>query len=70
MFEWIPTIETKRLILRERTPEIVKIVFEDYDTNAQMIFFNFQSEEELEVEKKSLKKDTVHGTSLSKHGIL
>lgn len=56
MFEWIPTIETKRLILRERTPEIVKSVFEDYDTNAQMIFFNFQSEEELEVEKKKFEK--------------
>jgi len=56
MFEWIPTIETERLILRERTPDIAKRIFEEYDKNHQMIFFNFQSEEELNVEKAKFNK--------------
>lgn len=56
MFEWIPTIETERLILRERSPDIVKRIFEDYDKDAQMIFFNFESEKDLETEKERFKK--------------
>lgn len=56
MFNWIPTIETERLILRERTPEIQEKILRDYDQDTQMTFFNFTSKEELLKEKEKCEK--------------
>jgi len=54
-FDWIPTIETERLILREKTPEIFHRIFTEYDDDEQMDFFQFDSKEKLAKEKNNFK---------------
>jgi len=56
MFDWIPCLETKRLILREKNPKIFERIFEEYDKNAQLQFFNFKTDEELVAEKDRFQK--------------
>lgn len=51
MFNWIPTLETRRLILRERNTQILDKIFKEYDESAQLQFFNFKTQEELIAEK-------------------
>ena len=64
MFDWIPTLVTQQLVLRERTAAIVQRIFNEYDEAAQLLFFNLSSVEELAVEKERLEKG-YHGWSQS-----
>lgn len=56
MFDWIPKLETKRLILRERNSEILSRIFKEYDENAQLKYFNFDKKEDLIEEKERFSK--------------
>lgn len=56
VFDWIPKLETERLILRERTEAIAKKVVSEYGENIQLQYFNVATPEELAIEKEKLKK--------------
>lgn len=49
-------LQTERLVLRKFTPELYKIIFEQYNRAEQMQVFAFEEEAALEKEKEKYKK--------------